>query len=51
MCGIFALLNTDNNNDYHEIKQQFYKGKKRGPEYSRLELNYMKIILKQSRDT
>ena len=45
MCGIFALLNTDNNNDYHEIKQQFYKGKKRGPEYSRLELNYMKIIL------
>lgn len=46
MCGIFALLNNDNNiNDNAEIKKQFYKGKKRGPEYSKLELDYTKIIL------
>jgi asparagine synthase (glutamine-hydrolysing) len=46
MCGIFALLNTDNDiNEYDEIKKQFYKGKKRGPEYSKLELAYTKIIL------
>lgn len=46
MCGIFALLNTDNDiNDSLEIKKQFYKGKKRGPEYSKLDLDYTKIIL------
>ena len=46
MCGIFALLNT--NNDYNQtimIKQQFDKGKRRGPEYSKLENQYMKMIL------
>lgn len=47
MCGIFALLNT-NNNDHTQniiIKEQFYKGKRRGPEYSKLEDQYMKMIL------
>ena len=47
MCGIFSLLN--NNNKYHindslVIEKQFNKGKKRGPEYSKLE-NYMQISL------
>jgi len=35
MCGIFALLN--NNNDINNIKTEFMKGKKRGPEFSKLE--------------
>lgn len=36
MCGIFALLN--NNNDYSEtfINEQFIKGINRGPEFSKL---------------
>jgi len=49
MCGIFALLNNNNNNiyiiDQLIIKEQFYKGKKRGPEYSKLEYSYMKMVL------
>jgi len=47
MCGIFALLNT-NNDDHllkHIIKQQFNKGKRRGPEYSKLEYHYMKMVI------
>jgi len=47
MCGIFALLNT-NNNDHTQniiINEQFDKGRKRGPEHSKLEYNYMKMIL------
>lgn len=47
MCGIFALLNTNIN--YNQInltiKEQFYKGKRRGPEYSQLENQYMKMTL------
>ena len=39
MCGIFTLLNTDNNDMsyYKIIKEQFYKGKRRGPEYSKID--------------
>jgi asparagine synthase (glutamine-hydrolysing) len=47
MCGIFALLNTDNF-DYTQkkiISEQFNKGKRRGPEYSKLEDQYMKMYL------
>lgn len=44
MCGIFALLNN-----YHfcldDIKQQFMKGQNRGPEFSKLETSYLKMIL------
>jgi len=37
MCGIFALLNNnDNNNDVNDITKEFMKGKKRGPEFSKL---------------
>jgi len=47
MCGIFALLNTDNtsktNIDF--INKQFQKGKRRGPENSILETSYLKMIL------
>jgi len=44
MCGIFALLNH-----YHftisDIENEFMKGKNRGPEFSKLETNYLKMIL------
>lgn len=37
MCGIFALLSTHIlNMDQNVIKMEFIKGKKRGPEYSKL---------------
>ena len=47
MCGIFALLNTDNLSIEEKINvnEQFQKGKNRGPEYSKLEHNYFKMIL------
>ena len=48
MCGIFALLNTNSKNDSTQltiIKQQFNKGRNRGPEYSRLENFYLKMVL------
>jgi asparagine synthase (glutamine-hydrolysing) len=47
MCGIFALLNTDNLSIEEKINviEQFQKGKNRGPEYSKLEYNYFKMIL------
>ena len=50
MCGIFALLNTDNtDNNFKEyqqvIKEQFYKGKRRGPEFSRLEYSFLKTTI------
>lgn len=46
MCGIFALLNTDDKKENQiVIKEQFNKGKRRGPEYSRLEYSYLKTIL------
>jgi asparagine synthase (glutamine-hydrolysing) len=47
MCGIFALLNTDNTNNQNQlvIKEQFNKGKRRGPEFSKLDFNYLKSII------
>ena len=50
MCGIFALLNPPNDpntsvGEQIEIYKQFMKGKNRGPEFSKLEYVYSKIIL------
>jgi asparagine synthase (glutamine-hydrolysing) len=47
MCGIFALLNTDNNNISYKkvIEEQFYKGKWRGPEFSKIEYSYLKSVV------
>lgn len=47
MCGIFALLNTNNNGNTDEIiiKEQFMKGQARGPEYSSIEYLYPNIAL------
>lgn len=46
MCGIFALLNNDNNSISNNfVKQQFIKGQSRGPEFSKLDNQYMKMIL------
>jgi len=44
MCGIFALLNQ-RNISYNEIENEFMKGQNRGPEFSKLEFNYMKMVL------
>jgi asparagine synthase (glutamine-hydrolysing) len=44
MCGIFALLNNVQLNNAN-IEEQFYKGKQRGPEYSKLEYNYLQMCL------
>jgi asparagine synthase (glutamine-hydrolysing) len=44
MCGIFALLNQENISPI-EIENEFMKGQKRGPEFSKLEFNYMKMVL------
>jgi asparagine synthase (glutamine-hydrolysing) len=44
MCGIFALLNNTNIS-YNTIQNEFNKGKNRGPEFSKLETNYMKMVL------
>ena len=43
MCGIFTLLNTDNTDSSYQIviKEQFDKGKRRGPENSKLEYSYL----------
>jgi asparagine synthase (glutamine-hydrolysing) len=47
MCGIFALLNNINERFLNNkiIEEQFYKGKQRGPEYSKLEYNYLQMCL------
>jgi asparagine synthase (glutamine-hydrolysing) len=53
MCGIFALLNSSNTNTYGEqlqeyskfINEQFQKGKRRGPEYSKLDNSYYNLTL------
>jgi len=46
MCGIFALLNNSTSNiSLNEIENEFNKGKKRGPEFSKLDATYMKMIL------
>jgi asparagine synthase (glutamine-hydrolysing) len=44
MCGIFALLNNENY-DENMINDEFLKGQNRGPEFSKLENNYMKMVL------
>ena len=41
MCGIFAILNSEETKD---VEIEFMKGKRRGPEFSKLE-KYMKLIL------
>jgi asparagine synthase (glutamine-hydrolysing) len=47
MCGIFALLNPayDNSPEQMIIKEQFMKGKNRGPEFSKIEYHYLKMVL------
>jgi asparagine synthase (glutamine-hydrolysing) len=37
MCGIFALLNNDNQFKQSFIEKQFVKGQGRGPEFSKLQ--------------
>jgi asparagine synthase (glutamine-hydrolysing) len=44
MCGIFALLNHSEHS-VDEIKNQFLKGQKRGPEFSKLDFSYLKMVL------
>lgn len=44
MCGIFALLNNDNYFSKDFIKEQFDKGKNRGPEHSCLVENVKSIF-------
>lgn len=51
MCGIFALLNPNynKNNDkiteQNIIKEHFMKGKPRGPEFSKIDYQYLKMVL------
>ena len=44
MCGIFALLNS-NHIHIDVIHDEFIKGQGRGPEFSKLDNSYMKMIL------
>lgn len=44
MCGIFALLNNDSNFSDNLINEQFMKGNKRGPEFSKIQSIYIKTI-------
>ena len=44
MCGIFALLNYENLSK-KTIINEFEKGKKRGPEFSKLDFSFMKMAL------
>jgi len=44
MCGIFALLNSSTIN-YDVIENEFMKGRNRGPEFSKLDISYMKMTL------
>jgi asparagine synthase (glutamine-hydrolysing) len=46
MCGIFALLNYLTNEELLSIvNEQFIKGSNRGPEFSKLDTSYDKLIL------
>jgi asparagine synthase (glutamine-hydrolysing) len=47
MCGIFTLLNIYNDDKVNSkvITEQFEKGNRRGPEFSKLDSSYMKAIL------
>jgi len=44
MCGIFALLNHSQF-DKDTIEKEFNRGKNRGPEFSKLDFNYLKMVL------
>lgn len=44
MCGIFALLNYSSINT-KEVNDEFMKGQGRGPEFSKLDISYIKMIL------
>jgi len=44
MCGIFAFLNS-NNNMAKFVNTQFMKGRFRGPEFSKLDNSYIKMVL------
>ena len=44
MCGIFALLN-DGNTNVEIVNNEFMKGQGRGPEFSKLDLSYIKMTL------
>ena len=44
MCGIFAILNKLNTH-YDNIFKEFVKGKNRGPEFSKLDDTYKKMVL------
>jgi asparagine synthase (glutamine-hydrolysing) len=43
MCGIFAILN--NNVSLEIIKDSFVEGQNRGPEFSKLEYSFVRLIL------
>jgi asparagine synthase (glutamine-hydrolysing) len=43
MCGIFALLN--NETDIGVVNTEFMKGQGRGPEFSKLDTSFIKMIL------
>jgi asparagine synthase (glutamine-hydrolysing) len=47
MCGIFALLNYQDNHIIRadDIQAQFSKGKNRGPDNSKLDFSYLKMVL------
>jgi len=45
MCGIFALLNHSNVDESVDIVYEFMKGQSRGPEFSKLENKYIKMLL------
>jgi len=45
MCGIFALLNENNETFLSNVVNEFEKGKRRGPENSTLKTIYLQMIL------
>jgi len=45
MCGIFALLDSNESFDYEMITSEFLKGSRRGPEFSKLETFNNKMVL------
>ena len=45
MCGIFALLNNNNTIDIDSVYNEFMKGQFRGPEFSKLDTNFIKMTL------
>ncbi len=51
MCGIFAVLNPDYDKNIDKlaeqniIKEQFMKGRNRGPEFSKIDYQYLNMVL------